>query len=219
MTTPDILYKLGKELNTGIASEAQVVYLLAGVRKLIERDDLQDRYADLKFHCDWVLHPKLEGTGAKKVLREFDAAHPHLKADIDIHDLPNGLGKKIIRLSSMKSFETELESFLHEYGLPSLTHSRPDGWAHFLLLYTKVIEDIPLQVALPAQKKKGQQPPAIPSPKHISGVTVHFREAVAPLEERDGEAEILYEVRWTIQDKNGRNGSVFVLNSYTRPVR
>lgn len=213
MSTPDIRRKLKSELETGITTEAQVVYLLAGVRKLIERDGLQDKYADLKFHCDWALHPKLEGTGAKRVLREFDAAHPHLKSNMKIRDFPNGLGKKITRLSNIESLESELESFLLEYGLPSLA----DGWALFLLLYARVIEDIPLQVAVPVRKKKGKTPPLIPTPKHISDVTVHVREAAAPVVETEGEAEILYEVRWTITDKNGKHGSVFVLHSYTRP--
>lgn len=50
--TPDIIRKLEAELKTGITTEVQVVYLLVAIRKLIERDKLEDQYAGLKFHCD-----------------------------------------------------------------------------------------------------------------------------------------------------------------------
>src|SRR5437763_7300734 len=51
--TSDILKKLKKELVTGITTEAQVVYLLAGVRKLLELQQAKRQYEHLKFHCDW----------------------------------------------------------------------------------------------------------------------------------------------------------------------
>src|SRR5712671_4528024 len=53
MTTPDILYKLAKELDGGIETEVQVVYLRAGIRKLIERDeDSENRGSPLE--CWWA---------------------------------------------------------------------------------------------------------------------------------------------------------------------
>jgi len=47
MTTPDILYKLAKELDGGIETEVQVVYLRAGIRKLIERDEAREKYSSV----------------------------------------------------------------------------------------------------------------------------------------------------------------------------
>ena len=52
MSTPEIIRKLTDELDKGIATEVQTVYVLAGIRKLIERDRIEGQYADLKFHCD-----------------------------------------------------------------------------------------------------------------------------------------------------------------------
>ena len=37
--TEEIIRKLTAQLNNGITTEVQVVYLLVGIRKLIERDD------------------------------------------------------------------------------------------------------------------------------------------------------------------------------------
>lgn len=98
MTTRDIIGKMTRELDGGIETEAQVVYLLAGVRKLIERDKAKEQYPDLKFHCDWALHSSLEGTAAKEVLRKFDAAHALLRRKIELHDLPAPLRTEIDRI-------------------------------------------------------------------------------------------------------------------------
>jgi hypothetical protein len=65
--TPDIIRKLTAELDQGITTEVQVVYLLAGIRKIIERDNVGDRYSDLKFHCDWALHSRMDRAAAKAV--------------------------------------------------------------------------------------------------------------------------------------------------------
>src|SRR5260221_14404807 len=98
MTTRDIIWKLTRELDQGITSEVQVVYLLVGVRKLMERDGLKKQYPDLNFHCDWALHSKLEGTTAKAVLRKFDTAHGLLRnRQIKLTDLPERLKIEIKR--------------------------------------------------------------------------------------------------------------------------
>lgn len=199
MTTRDIASKLARELDRGIATEVQVVYLLAGIRKLIERDNLREQYRDLKFHCDWALHSKLEGTAAKDVLQKFDAAHALLRAGtVKVRDLPAELESEIDRISKMRSFERELSSFLKTYSLPPLTKNRPDGWAHFLHLYAQVIEDIPLVVT-------------DPTTVHISHVVVHVRWAL-----KDVGGEALFAVTWTSHDKNGQSGDISVFNSFSR---
>jgi hypothetical protein len=71
--TPDIIRKLGGELDTGITTEVQVGYLLAGIRKLIERDKIEDQYAGLKFHCDWALHARMDRAAARAILKQFDS--------------------------------------------------------------------------------------------------------------------------------------------------
>jgi hypothetical protein len=214
--TPDILRKLARELDAGVKSEVQVVYLLAGIRKLIERDNIKEEYADLNFHCDWALHSKLDRAAAKKILKKFDAAHTLLRGKIKLRDLPPPLSAEIDRISKMRSFEKEISRFLEKYDLPPLTKNRPDGWSHFLHLYARVIEDIPLMVALPAERKKKAKPAATDSaPKHISHVVVHFDEAREMIEHSAVGKEVLFKVTWTIHDKNGQAGDIFVLNSFS----
>jgi hypothetical protein len=211
MTTIDITGKLTAELGTGITTETQVVYVLAGIRKLIERDKVEDQYASLRFHCDWVLHSIMDRAAAKAILRQFDAAHPLLRDGIELRKLPPGLRREIDRISKMSSFEQELVRFLTAYHLPSLTRNGQDGWPHFLHLYTKVIEDIPLMVSLPKKKPRKGAPGS--APKHISHVTVHFEQARETLKHPQGE-DVLYTVTWRIHDKNGKSGDLRIYNTF-----
>jgi len=52
----DIIRKLEVELSGGIRTEPQVVYLMAGLRKLLEQRQEKRHYEYLAFHADWVLH-------------------------------------------------------------------------------------------------------------------------------------------------------------------
>ncbi len=149
--TEEIIRKLSAELRKGITTEPQVVYLLAGIRKLIERDGLGEEFYSLKFHCDWVLHSQLEGTAAKQILYLFDQAKAAMRRDnLVFEDLPFQLTWQIDAISKMHVFEMELRSFLDRYGLPPLLLGDDDGWKYFLQLYTKVIQDIPLMVSVRA---------------------------------------------------------------------
>jgi hypothetical protein len=212
--TPDIIRKLGRELNTGITTEVQVVYLLAGIRKLIERDRIEEQYAGLKFHCDWALLSRMDRAAAKAILKQFDSAHALLRENIKLHTLPSELKTEIKRISQMKSFEKELSQFLAAYGLPPLTQHRSDAWTHFLYLYTKVIEDIPLAVCVPAAKPKPRHGTTDSRPKHISHVTVHCESAREAVRHAGGE-EVVFKVTWTVHDKNGQSGDIFILNSFS----
>jgi hypothetical protein len=202
--TEEIIRKLTAELNKGITTEAQVVYLLAGVRKLIERDDKTTDYPVLNFHCDWALHSKLDRAAAKAVLRLFDAAQPFLKAE---KDLPQLLQREIDDISKMRSFEKDVTRFLEEYGLPPVAYD-VDGWSHFLHLYTQVIQDIPLVV-------KASSPNAA---QNLSKVVVHF-EAASETQKFEDREDFLYRIVWEIFDKSGESGTISIYNSFDIAVR
>jgi hypothetical protein len=116
MTTRDIVSKLTNELDGGIETEVQAVYLLAGIRKIIERDKVGGQYPNLKFHCNWVLHSRLDQAPAQAILAKFDAAHALLKGKVKLQDLPPALSSEIDRISKMQSFHKELSGFLAAYG-------------------------------------------------------------------------------------------------------
>ena len=204
----EIRRKLTDQLNEGIKTEVQVVYLLVGIRKLIERDAKGEKYRNLNFYCDWVLHSELDRSGAKAILLEFDKAHPLRKSGID---LPQDLRKEIDDISRMRFFEKELAGFLDSYDLPPIAEN-VDGWSHFFHLYTQVIQDIPLMVKAPS--------PKVPSPKvppaaaeNISKLVVHCETAPKTIKSGDRE-DLFYRIVWKIFDKDGGSGSYEVQNSF-----
>ena len=105
MTQSAMLTKLGLLLAHGIRSEAEAVYLMAGVRKLLEQQQAKKRYEYLTFHCDWALHAKLDGTTAQEILKQFDAANIHLKTGVELEQLPDLLRMEIERISKLDYFE------------------------------------------------------------------------------------------------------------------
>jgi hypothetical protein len=127
---PNILRKLETLLNTGITAETEVVYLMSGLRKLLEQQQAKKQYKYLTFHCDWTLHSKLEGPAAQEILSKFDAANPHLKAGVELHELPGDLRSEIDNISQMKYFKKELAEFLQANGFPSINAVRK-AWTIF----------------------------------------------------------------------------------------
>lgn len=73
--TKDLVAILDTEIRSGITKESQVVYLLAGIRKNLERDGLHRQYSKLMFHCNWALHVKLDRDLAQDVLNRLSPLH------------------------------------------------------------------------------------------------------------------------------------------------
>src|SRR3989304_3063344 len=190
MATSEIIQKLGKELKNGINTEPQVVYLLAQIRKLIERDNLRAQFEKLNFHCDWVLHSKLDRSSvAKDILKKLDAAYPLLNSGVRLSDLPEPLTSEIKQILKFRFLEEELLKFLEAYRLPPLAEYSSDGWVRFLYLYGKVIEDIPLILSSETE--------------HISHVIVKCEE----VRHVEG-VEVLFKLTWTSHNKNGQIGDI-----------
>ena len=144
----DIVAKLAHELAKEVTSEPQAVYLLVELRKLIELNKDETQYASLKFHCDWVAHPVLQGTAAQNIVRLFDQYQglidEHaLDAEKPVPDMSfmGQLGPTL----TLTNFRNELNAYLRLQGLdPSLANDNKK-WATFLTYYARVVEDCPLR--------------------------------------------------------------------------
>jgi hypothetical protein len=202
MTRSAIVAKVQALLAKGVATEADALYLMVEVRKLLEQQEAKKQYEYLTFHCDWAVHSVLRGATAQKILKLFDDASIHLKTGLELHDLPRLLKIEIDRISKMRYFEEQMGAFLNNNDLPSLETTRSDGWIHFLHLYTKIVEDCPLVIA--AQSNLST----------IASVTLKMELAKEP---RDG--EMWFKVRWIVQDKNGLSGEIYILNSFSLGTR
>jgi hypothetical protein len=194
--TPDIISKLSHELNLGITTELQVVYLLVGIRKIMEQNDEQNIYKHLNFHCNWVLHSRLRGPDAQDVLQIFEKVHLELRTGTPSDQLPTEAERKLLEIIKMDLFKEELDLFMQRYGLPSLNLHRGDGWVHFLHLYASVIKDIPLMI----------KPDADSYIKKVT-VDINFANEVK-------RNQMLFRVVWTTEDKEGISGSQEIYNSF-----
>ena len=197
-----ILVKLEAELRTGIVTQSQVVYLMVGIRKIMEQEKCGPNYPYLRFHTDWVLHSQMDRNAiAKEILELFDNALPHLKAGVELHQLPVEFGRDFDRAIKMEQFEDELHAFLKDHTLPPISETRADGWTFFLHLYCKVVENCPIVVIGAALNE-------------VASINVTLEEAIKTIKHDDGE-DMLYKVNWTVTDNNGGQGTVFVMNSFS----
>jgi len=198
MTQSAIIAKLESLLAKGITTEAEVLYLIVEIRKLLEQQQAKKVYEYLTFHCDWAVHATLEGTTTQRILKLFDAASIHLKAGVELHELPGSLKMEIDRISKMRYFKEQLENFLQANGLPSLEMTRSDGWIHFVHLYARIVEDCPL--VMTAKNDSAS----------ITSVTLKVELAKEPKQD-----DMWFMVRWIVQDKKGMVGEIYVLNSFS----
>jgi|HubBroStandDraft_6_1064221.scaffolds.fasta_scaffold51238_3 hypothetical protein len=208
MTTRDIRGKLEEQLTQGLTSEPQVVYVLVGIRKLIDRDEYCEKYPDLYFHCNWALHASMNRKPAQALLKVFDDAHAFFRDNNAAKILPHDLSREIDRISQMKTFEHDLSRFLVDYDLPPLTCVSPDGWTRFLFVYTQIIEDIPLEVSKPGDAAGLQ---------FISHVVVNCERARETIKYGGAEHHV-YKMTWTGHDRNGDARSIDIFNSYSTPL-
>ena len=199
---PEIVRKLDAELRNGIATQAQVVYLMVGIRKIMEQESSGAAYPYLRFHADWVLHSQMDrNTIAKEILELFDSALPYLKAGAELHMLPSRFKRDFERIIKMERLEEELEAFLQKHDLPTLDETRTDGWTFFLHLYCKVIQNCPLVVTGTALNE-------------VAEINVWLEEAIKTIKHEHGE-DLLYKVNWDVTDNDGGEGTVFVMNSFS----
>ncbi len=199
--TKAILTKLTAELEAGITTQAQVVYVLAGIRKIIERDRCGNEYPALAFHCDWALHADVGWSrDAKAILKRFEPAYVQLHGRVDVGTLPNDIRDDIQRISAMEGFRAELAQFEAGYALRAMRIITGDGWSRFLHLYAQVVEDMPLLLA----EGDGR----------ISKIVVHFGLAPDVITDGYGRSSVTYWLTWTIHDQSGVHGEVFVQNDF-----
>lgn len=145
-----IVAKLERELREPINSERQVVYIMVEIRKLIELNGDAANYTALKFHCDWVAHPILQGQQAHGIVRLFDqyqklieeksTSKPGQQSPADMSFMVT-----LAPTLTLTNFRNELNAYLRSQDLdPSIPNDNKQ-WANFLTHYAGVIEDCPLR--------------------------------------------------------------------------
>lgn len=116
--------------------------LLADVRKLLETTGNSDKYATLKFHCDWVLHTKMSKRFASELLRKIDEAFDNTvsKGAYMSPEIPNELMYR-----GFLGFVQELREFLKRFKIIILQLENDVSWLPLQRLYYSIVEDAHLE--------------------------------------------------------------------------
>lgn len=129
----EIILKLKEFLSKHslITEECYVVYLLVEARKLIEKDKCGEKYAILRFYCNWALHTcKSRDNQAileivEKIERSIINGHKFQKTKTFFPDDESPL--KFISLEGLKE---EMEKLFNDNGLPK-TIFQERNWSNF----------------------------------------------------------------------------------------
>jgi len=189
--TKDIVGKLQLHLGKPIDTECGVVYLLAEVRKLLERDDRQRRSGCLWMYCHWALHVDLDGPKTTlEFLKQVD-----LWVTNTVHGLlPRGPWKPLQEhylfrdFVYLDAFRRELRRFLVSYMLPTNLCDEDPRWFAFLSAYAGVIEDGSLAISADKNNDIG----AVKQITFTKGRTL------------SAEHHVGFVIQWNIELKDGR---------------
>ncbi len=105
------------------------------LRKLIELNGDGAQYKALKFHCDWVAHPRLKGTQAQEIVRLFDRYQELTDSASPAQGQPDmSFMGRLGSVLTMSNFRNEMNAYLRSQGLEPSIPNENDNWAAFLYL-------------------------------------------------------------------------------------
>ncbi len=138
-----ILLKISKELNNDIDTEPKVLYLLAEIRKCIDRGlQIEKRgYPNLYFYCNWILHIEMDRKDTKEILNRIEAAFPDTN---NLKELSCIFKKREKNFYSFLDLKEELRNFLNTKGLSVDLIEKGNKWFRFKKLLVEILIDCPL---------------------------------------------------------------------------
>lgn len=137
-----IVEKLRAKLAGAINTEAEVVYFLCEIRKLLDYRDPSHSPSPLRMFCHWALHVDLERRGTTKpFVQQVDEVVSNLIGGISNHDTFVAEHALITEFASFTTFRIELRKFLDSHRLPVDLCDDDERWFGFLEAYAGVIQD------------------------------------------------------------------------------
>lgn len=189
----DIISKLRDHLDNSIDTECELVYLLAQIRKLLEREDPQHQntaYTALWMCCHWAVHPDL---ASQQTTGDFLDKVDRWVSNTVAYLQPRGTWSVVEEHRLFQDFifldtiRQQLKAFLKSRNLPIQICEEQERWYDFLNAYGGVIEDGTL-----ALKAKSSPLSAVKQ--------VTFKKG----EELTDEHHVPYVIQWRIDLLDGR---------------
>jgi len=126
--------KVDAILKEAISTEAQLVYFVVALRRLMEHAGTGE--PALKFFFDWPLHARISRS-ASEILVEMNRA-------LENGDTPAVIAQTIGHKLSMEAFREDLIHELMRFALPTNLMQPMQPWLEFLQLYFRVVADSPI---------------------------------------------------------------------------
>jgi hypothetical protein len=133
-----ITEKIARQLNSGIKSEAEVVYLLAEIKKVLEIEN-RNNYYILSFFRDWVLHKELSRQNSiKKIENRFDS---HISFTSNSKVIGNNILSDQKNFFNLELLRNEFRTFLEQHDIPKNLTDSKQIWIEFSKLLFEVLEE------------------------------------------------------------------------------
>lgn len=120
-----------------------MVYILVGIRKLLEKKDALDKYPHLKLCCDWAVHPKLDRKSAQNITMLFDQYEAKYRCEgvgVNQADIP-----ELVNFCEHTRFRAQLMEACKSNLIPTAA-IRADSWSRSSLKqFSEIIKDCPLE--------------------------------------------------------------------------
>jgi hypothetical protein len=147
MAPSAIVMKLNVLLAGPIDSEAKVVYLMAEVRKLLEKAPAAQRPFALNMYCNWALHVALTGKDTiTPFLQQVDDYVNGVLVGPEDFGASNRIARDFLELETLRS---QLGDFCRANGIRTDLTDDDARWNEFVERYAGVVEDGSLMILAP----------------------------------------------------------------------
>lgn len=185
--TNQIVEKINLQLKKSKFSEPLVVYILAGIRKIIEQESSSDEWDNLEFYCNWVLHYELDRKPARFIIQQFEPLYQRMKMREE-SDSP----LEAENISKFIVFRKELSIFLKRFNILDFT-TADEQWIEFKVAYANVISDCSLVIK--NENQEGQ-----------------IKKIVVNIESTEKDGVRIFKTNWNILPKAGLPAQFYVLD-------
>lgn len=139
-----LLEKLAPYLSSLPKCEADVVYTLVEIRKLLDRDREYNLRRDasepilggLRFFCDWAVHIRMNRVAATQILKEIDTALQARQGGKS-----DALEAPFSAIFGLQQFRSQLQEFCGSHGFSTVWTDDTKSWTHVMGYYGEVVKD------------------------------------------------------------------------------
>lgn len=131
----EIIAKLKLALAEPIQKECQVVYIMAEIRKLLERLKDKNNFSVLNFYSNWSLHPEIEITSSiRPLLERIEKTILSGKYNV----------RAVFEIIDFEEFRKEIGIFLNKFNINN-PFTEINYWRDFRKVFVSILIDCPLK--------------------------------------------------------------------------